>query len=372
MVNKKFWATAFTLSGTIIGAGILGLPYVFSESGFLVGFFWLIFLGGIMTFVNLCIGEVTLRTKGHHQLTGYAEKYLGKWGKRIMSLAMIFGLYSALLAYLIGEGRSLSGIFPGNINPIIFGFLFWGLMNLLIREGLRGLKKIETYSVLIIIIMVFTLFIKFAPQIEMSNIITFNPEKFLLPMGVVIFALLGFTSIPKLREEISGNEKLFKKAIIIGSLIPVLLNFLFIAVFVGVLGREVSEVATLSFGYLVIGIGIFTMFSAYLVLSFALKDTFKYDLKFSKKINFIFYSIFPLVLYLIFERFALVSFTQIMGIGGLVSGGLMGILIILMNYKSKKDTRNDKKPEINIPIGLIGAIVLSLIFIAGIVLSIFF
>ena len=33
--DKKFWAAAFTLSGTIVGAGILGLPYAFSKSGFL-------------------------------------------------------------------------------------------------------------------------------------------------------------------------------------------------------------------------------------------------------------------------------------------------------------------------------------------------
>jgi hypothetical protein len=32
--TKRFWATTFTLSGTIIGAGILGLPYVFSQSGY--------------------------------------------------------------------------------------------------------------------------------------------------------------------------------------------------------------------------------------------------------------------------------------------------------------------------------------------------
>ena len=81
MLNKKFFATAFTLTGTIIGAGILGLPYVFSKSGFFIGAFWLIFLGFVMLFVNLCLGEVSLRTKKIHQLPGYAEKYLGKSGK---------------------------------------------------------------------------------------------------------------------------------------------------------------------------------------------------------------------------------------------------------------------------------------------------
>ena len=89
IMNKKFWATTFTLTGTIIGAGILGLPYVFSKAGFFIGLLWLIILGMVMMFVNLTLGEITLRTNGRHQLSGYAEKYLGKWGKRIMFFAMM-------------------------------------------------------------------------------------------------------------------------------------------------------------------------------------------------------------------------------------------------------------------------------------------
>src|SRR3990167_2840612 len=110
MLDKKFFSTAFTLSGTTIGAGILGLPYVFSKSGFFAGLFWLLLLGLIMVYINLALGETTLRTKERHQLAGYAEKYLGKSGKKIMLFAMLFGIYSALLAYLLGEGDSLSQI----------------------------------------------------------------------------------------------------------------------------------------------------------------------------------------------------------------------------------------------------------------------
>ena len=43
-INKKVFVTAFTLSGTTIGAGILGLPYVFSQSGFFIGVFWIVFV----------------------------------------------------------------------------------------------------------------------------------------------------------------------------------------------------------------------------------------------------------------------------------------------------------------------------------------
>lgn len=335
MVSKRFWAAAFTLSGTIIGAGILGLPYVFAEAGFLVGVFWLILFGLIILFVNISMAEVTLKTKGNHQLTGYAEIYLGKWGKRIMFFATAFGIYSALLAYLIGESRSLSQILPGSLNPLFLGIGFWVLMNLLIREGLRGLKKMETYAVLAVVVMVFSLFVKFAPQIHVGNLLKVNPSGFFLPVGVVLFALLGFTSIPKLKEVIRGNEGLLKKAVIVGSVLPILLNLLFSAVFVGVLGEEVTEVATLSFGILVKVIGVFTMFCAYLVLSFALKDTFKYDLKISGKLNFFFYSVVPLFLYLLVESYGLLGFTSILSIGGVVSAGITGVLIVIISYRAK-------------------------------------
>ena len=285
-MNKKFWATAFTLTGTIIGAGILGLPYVFAQSGFLSGLFWLVVLGAVMIFVNLTLGEITLRTKGKHQLSGYAEKYLGSWGKGAMFFAMLFGIYSALLAYLIGEGESFSRLFPGNISPIFFGITFWLIMTLFLKEGLRGLKKIETWGVLGIITIILGIFIKFIPQVQPSNLLIFNLPNFALPIGVIMFALLGFTSIPELRQEIKGQEKFFKKAIVLGTLIPVFLYILFSSIFVGILGKDVTEVATLSFGPFVTILGIFTMLTSYFVLSFSIRDTFKYDFKTSKTINF--------------------------------------------------------------------------------------
>jgi tyrosine-specific transport protein len=369
-MNKRFWATTFTLTGTIIGAGILGLPYVFAKAGFLAGLFWLIVIGAVMIFVNLTLGEITLRTRGHHQLSGYAEKYLGKWGKQAMFYAMLFGVYSALLAYLVGEGDSFSKLLPGNINPIILGTIFWIVMTLLLGKGLKGLKKVETYGVLAIIAIVLGIFIRFLPQIKPSNLAVVHFPSFAIPIGVVIFALLGFTSIPELRREILGQEKLFKKAIILGSLLPVVLYVLFSAVFIGVQGQSITQVATLSFGGPIMTIlGIFTMLTSFFVLSYSLKVSFKYDMKASKKTNFLFTSLVPLFLYLLISKFNLLGFAAILGIGGVISGGLTGILIILMARRAKSYKRDKKDPEIKMPINWKIIIILSIIFISGIILE---
>ena len=78
--TKTFIAGLAILIGTAIGAGILGIPYVVAKSGFLIGLGYIILLGLIILLVNLYLGEIILRTKGKHQLGGYAKKYLGKTG----------------------------------------------------------------------------------------------------------------------------------------------------------------------------------------------------------------------------------------------------------------------------------------------------
>ncbi len=370
MADKKFWATTFTFTGTIIGAGILGLPYVFSKSGYFVGFFWLLLLGIMLIFTSLCMGEVCLRTKGKHQLAGYAEKYLGKWAQRLMFFAVIFGIYSALLAYLIGEGQSFSFIFTGGLNyTIYFAIGFWLIMTLLLREGMKGLKKIETWGVLAIIGLIFLIIFWFIPQVEINNLFNYNFSYLFLPFGVVLFALMGFTSIPELRIEIKGKEKKLKKAIIIGALIPVFIYSIFSLIFVGVLDENVPEVSTLGFGKLVSIFGIFTMLTSYFVLSFSLKDLFEYDLNLSKKYNFILVSIVPLILYLTVYFFKIAGFVKVLGVGGVVAGGLTGILILFMNKKSKDIGK--RKPEYKMPLNWFWIILLSLIFVFGIIVELF-
>ena len=82
---STFWSkhpvgvAAFTLIGGIVGAGVLGIPYTIAKAGFLYGFILIVVLGLVFLTINLFLGEVILRTKGNHQLTGYATKYLGSW-----------------------------------------------------------------------------------------------------------------------------------------------------------------------------------------------------------------------------------------------------------------------------------------------------
>ncbi|MBT5924666.1 hypothetical protein HOH30_02990, partial [Candidatus Woesearchaeota archaeon] len=47
---------ATTLLGTIVGAGILGIPYVIAQTGILYGFILIVLLGIMYLFLNLFLG----------------------------------------------------------------------------------------------------------------------------------------------------------------------------------------------------------------------------------------------------------------------------------------------------------------------------
>ena len=186
------------LIGTTIGAGFLGIPHVISKSGFIPGFFLLILVAIFMLVMKLYLGEIILRTNGNHQLTGYAEKYLGKKEKILMFLSMIFGIYSALLAYLIGEGESLSYLFGINM-PLFFSLLFWCLMLFLTYLGLKALKKYEKLAMLLVFLLVFLIFVFYFKDVKPENLSYINKKNLFAPFGVILFSFLAFSAMPEVK-----------------------------------------------------------------------------------------------------------------------------------------------------------------------------
>ena len=49
---KSFWGSVELLMATTIGAGIFSLPYVFKESGWLLGIFYMAVFGPVVIFVH--------------------------------------------------------------------------------------------------------------------------------------------------------------------------------------------------------------------------------------------------------------------------------------------------------------------------------
>ncbi len=364
--KKKFWVATSILIGTCIGAGVLGIPYVAAQAGFFVALAYILLIGAIILVVNLYMGEISLRTKGEHQLIGYTKRYLGKKGKHFMEFATVFGIYAAIVAYMLGIGESISFLAFGNSSyTTLFGILFGVGMSGLLWRGLKALKKYEKIGVSIILGLLLLIVILFFNKIEVANIIYFNIGNIFLPFGVILFALMSFHSIPVVKIALGNKEKLMKKVLITGTLICVVFYILFALVVVGFKGAQTPEIATLALGTVFVFLGMFTMFTSWLALGNALDESFRFDERIKKRKAWLLVSLIPILIFLVVRFFEFFSFTKLLSIGGVVSGGLVAVLILLMVKKAKK--KGNRKPEYSMPINWFVIGFLILIFVLGVV-----
>ncbi|MBU0929490.1 MAG: hypothetical protein KJ623_00265 [Nanoarchaeota archaeon] len=368
-MKKEVFRAAATLMGAIIGAGILGIPYVVAKSGFLTGLFDIIFLGVMMLILNLYLGEIVLSTKENHQLTGYAGKYLGKNGKYLMFISVLIGDYGALIAYLIGAGFSLKAIFGG--NPILWSFVFFFIAAFLVFRGIKKISFSELIVCSLILLIVVVLGFLSVIHIDINNLTTFNPSNMFIPYGVIIFAFMGLLAIPEAKEILYKDKKELKKAILIGSIIPIIIYSLFALIIVGVTGVNTTEIGTIGLGdylgstALVLGnlFAIFAMFTSFLALGLAMKETYKFDFKLSEDLSFFLAMLIPLGLFLILRNVA--TFTKVLNFAGVFAGGLAGLLVLGMTFKAEKS--KERKPEYSMTKSLLLKIFIALILIGGVI-----
>jgi len=97
---KKLFTPAWLLAGSIIGAGIFALPFVFVQAGTLTGLGYLLVFGFVFVLLHLMYADIIAKTSGEHLFPGYAKIYLGNFGFWLTIISSVFGLFLTLIAYL--------------------------------------------------------------------------------------------------------------------------------------------------------------------------------------------------------------------------------------------------------------------------------
>jgi tyrosine-specific transport protein len=367
----------FTLVGTIIGAGVLGIPYVIAKSGFWTGIFVIFAVFIITLLMYLYMGEVVLRTNGKHQLPGYAGIYLGSFGRKIMSFAMILGTYGSIIAYIFAGGKSLNNLLGGFIHIPLWGFnlIFFAALSILIYFNMNIFEDSEMAITFFLIIAVFSIFIFSAPHIAPENYQGFDLKNFFIPYGVVFFAFMGFVGVPEAAEELGKHKKSLFLALFLGILIPLIVYLVFAFSIVGMMGVNTQELGTMNIeqflgtkGFILGNLFLlFSVSTSFLALSFGLKEYFIFDRKMPHLNSWALSCIIPVIIFLLLKNWA--SFTQIISVNGIILGGTEAIIVVLMAYRAK--ILGKRKPEYSFPINLF-LVILFIAFILAGMTSLFF
>lgn len=241
------------VAGTTVGAGILALPAVTLPSGVVPSTVTLIAVWLYALASGLLIAEVNVNAMHSLGRPGVGllatiEGILGKLGARVAGAAYLFLHYALLVAYMSQGGEilvsafetvgSIPHVLPSWVGTVAFTILFGGILYF---GHDRLIEKLNNAFVAIVII-------SFAGLIVLG-ITKVNPTQFLSQdwraigpaISVMFVALFYHNIIPVVTTQLEGDVNKIRRAIAIGSIIPLVMFVAWNAVILGSVGSDIVQ-----------------------------------------------------------------------------------------------------------------------------------
>lgn len=230
------------ISGCCIGAGMLGLPVLSAQAGYVpsaVLFFasWL-----FMLCTSLLVLEANLWFSEDIHIVSLAGHTLGKMGKAVGWIVFLFLFYSLMVAYVTGSGELFTdfseAIFSISIPRWVGGLLMIALFGVMIYAGTGTVDRFNR-------ILMFGLILTYVLLVAMGNShIQKNLLKhqdwsavfFVIPAMIISF---GFHNlIPSLTSYLNRDRKRLCIALLIGSFIPLVIYLIWQRLILGIVPLE--------------------------------------------------------------------------------------------------------------------------------------
>lgn len=363
--------------GAIVGVGVFGLPFVFAQAGIGVGILELIFVGAMLTILQLMQAEVAIQTPGKKRLAGFVRQYLGRRWAWLAVAALSAGIWGAMIAYMIVGGNFLFVL----LSPVIGGTEFFyslviaALAGFLIYRGLKFASRVEITIVGALLFLFLFITLASVPFIRFSSYTSPTTQNFFLPYGVILFALAGVGIVPEMRDVLGARLKYrLGQAVMIGMAIIVALYLLFSVAVVGVTGLQTTPVAFdglipvlgSTFRIVASALGSLTILSIFFILGIELLNTFRVDFRLPHPISWGLVMIVPVMLFLLGAR----EFINVIGFVGSVFSGAIGILVALTYQRMKKSPFCKERTCLHVPDPVVWGLIC--LFILGMFIEIFY
>ena len=244
-----FWEATMLVVGSTIGSGVLGLAYASRSAGWPVLLTWLVIAGFFSLVSMLYVVETTMRTKEPMQLSGLAQRYVGKVGSWAIFFSVGATSFCSLIAYTSGCGRILSEVF--GISVEMGSLLFAVPATVIVWLGLKATGVAEKFlssgMVVLLILLVGGSFL--SANVPVADILYAN-WKYAVPVfNITVFCYAVQYIVPELSRGLSHRPQQVVPSIAAAFLISlVILAVVPFAVFLMLPVEQITEVASIAWG----------------------------------------------------------------------------------------------------------------------------
>ncbi|ENY8010069.1 aromatic amino acid transporter [Vibrio fluvialis] len=243
MMQSKLLGSTLIIAGTTIGAGMLALPLASAGIGFSTSLMIMLALWALMAFTALLMVEIHQYADKDATLHTLAKQILGNKGKWIATFAMLFLFYALCAAYIAGGGAQFTNRISEFTDLEVSGptgtLIFTLIVAAVVTIGTGTVDRVNRLlfaGKMVAMVMVLTFL---APNVSQSYLLSMPLGQGLIVASIpVIFTSFGFHgSIPAIVNYLDGHTPSLRKAIVVGSAIPLVIYVFWQVVTLGVVSQ---------------------------------------------------------------------------------------------------------------------------------------
>lgn len=215
------------VTGTTVGGAVLALPVSTGLAGFIPSLLLFLVCWGYLTYTAFLLLEVNLWLKGDSNIVSMARHTVGLPGQALSWIAYLFLLYALTTAYL-----AVSGPLFIDFVQLVTGYhvpLWLGALPLLLIFGFfvyRGTEYVDfiNRSLMLGLFVSYILLLGLlAPNIDLELLAHTDWTRSSMAASVIVTAFGFHIIIPSLSTYLGHRRSDLVKALVIGSIIPLLL-----------------------------------------------------------------------------------------------------------------------------------------------------
>lgn len=217
---KKLINGTALIAGTTIGAGMLGIPLVTAQAGFLPAVCSTLCVWIFMAMTGILYVEVALSLPSGANIFSLAGHYLGRSGKIAAGGMFVFLYYCLLIAYISGGAPLLGYLchaFGLSLDPNASLLLFTVLFGTIVYLGSKVITRVNLILTVAMFFAYALLISKGSSEVMLQQLSTMHWSKmgYALP---ILFSAFGFHNVvPSLCTYLQRDAKCLKLSILCGT-----------------------------------------------------------------------------------------------------------------------------------------------------------
>ncbi len=246
--SNRVLGGALLVAGTSVGAGMLTLPLVTAQMGYYLSFIAFLICWLVMLSTAFFMTEVSLWFKHETNIVSMVQGTLGKHAKTLVWFVYLLFLYALMSLYISTGAAAVDRLFsifimelPEIVSILIYVIVFAGV----VYYGATAVDSFNRYLVLFLVASYFLLVFLITPEVKLEHINWGSSDKLLYAVPTIVMSFGFHLLIPSLRDYMRGDGLQIKKAVLLGSVIPLIVYLIWEYVILGTvpLGGEQGLIA---------------------------------------------------------------------------------------------------------------------------------